>query len=138
MADTAAISESDRVMPVVPMFHVNAWGMPFVAMMLGATQVLPGPMMTPQVIAEMMDEYKVTISAGGSTRWLGLLKILEKGTYDTSSLRSIIYGGSASRKNMMPALDTDDNIPFMHAYHMTETTHFPTLARLKSYQTDLP
>lgn len=138
MADTAAISESDRVMPVVPMFHVNAWGMPFVAMMLGATQVLPGPMMTPQVIAEMMGEYKVTISAGVPTIWLGLLQVLEKGTYDTSSLRAILCGGSAAPKSMIRAFETDFNIPFMHAYGMTETTPLVTLARLKSYQTDLP
>lgn len=138
MADTAAISESDRVMPVVPMFHVNAWGMPFVAMMLGATQVLPGPMMTPQIIAEMMDEYKVTISAAVPTIWLGLLQVFEKGTYDTSSLRAILCGGSAAPKSMIRAFEADFNIPFMHAYGMTETTPLVTLARLKSYQTDLP
>ncbi len=138
MADTAAISESDSVMPVVPMFHVNAWGMPFVATMLGATQVLPGPRMTPQIIAEMMDKYDVTISAGVPTIWLGLLQELNKGTYDTSSLRAILCGGSAAPKFMIKAFESDFNIPFMHAYGMTETTPLVTLARLKSYQVDLP
>lgn len=138
MADTAAISESDSVMPVVPMFHVNAWGMPFVATMLGATQVLPGPRMTPQIIAEMMEKYEVTISAGVPTIWLGLLQELNKGTYDTSSLRAILCGGSAAPKFMIKAFESDFNIPFMHAYGMTETTPLVTLARLKSYQVDLP
>lgn len=138
LADTAAISESDRVMPVVPMFHVNAWGMPFVSTMLGATQVLPGPMMSPKVIAEMMDKYDVTISAGVPTIWLGLLQELQKGTYDTSSLRAILCGGSAAPKFMIKAFESDFDIPFMHAYGMTETTPIVTLARLKSYQTDLP
>lgn len=58
MTDTAAISESDSVMPVVPMFHANAWGMPFVSVMLGANQVMPGPMMTPKIIAEMIENIK--------------------------------------------------------------------------------
>ncbi len=137
MADTAAISESDRVMPVVPMFHANAWGMPFVSTMLGATQVLPGPMMTPQIIAEMIDKYDVTISAGVPTIWLGLLQELEKGIYDTSHLRAILCGGSAAPKSMIRSYETDFNIPFIHAYGMTETTPIVTLARLKSYQTDL-
>src|SRR5699024_10940667 len=74
MADTAAISESDRLMPVVPMFHVNAWGMPIVATMLVTTQVLPGPLMTPKIIAKMMYQYDVTISACISTIWIGLLQ----------------------------------------------------------------
>src|SRR5699024_11972386 len=78
MAYTAAISESDRLMPVVPMFNVNAWGMPFVATMLGTTQVLPGPLMTPKIIAEMMEKYEVTRSAGVRTSGLGLLQELIK------------------------------------------------------------
>lgn len=137
MADTAAISESDRLMPVVPMFHVNAWGMPFVATMLGTTQVLPGPLMTPKIIAEMMEKYEVTISAGVPTIWLGLLQELNQGSYDTSSLRAILCGGSAAPKSMIRSFESDHNIPFMHAYGMTETTPIVTLARLKSYQTDL-
>jgi len=138
MADTAALSESDSIMPVVPMFHANAWGMPFAATMLGSTQVFPGPMMTPKIIAEMMDEYKVTISAGVPTIWLGLLQELEKGDYDTSHLRAILCGGSAAPKGLIRSFESDYGIPFIHAYGMTETTPLVTLARLKSYQTDLP
>ncbi len=138
MADTAAISESDSVMPVVPMFHANAWGMPFVSVMLGANQVMPGPMMTPKIIAEMMEKYKVTISAGVPTIWLGLLQELESKSYDTSHLRAILCGGSAAPKGMIRSYESKFNIPFIHAYGMTETTPIVTLARLKSYQMDLP
>lgn len=138
MADTAAISESDNVMPVVPMFHANAWGMPFVSVMLGANQVMPGPMMTPKIIAEMMEKYQVTISAGVPTIWLGLLQELESKSYDTSHLRAILCGGSAAPKGMIRSYESKFNIPFLHAYGMTETTPIVTIARLKSYQMDLP
>lgn len=138
LADTAAISESDILMPVVPMFHANAWGMPFVCTMLGTTQVFPGPMMTPKVIAELIDAEKVTITAGVPTIWLGLLKELEEGDYDTSSLRAVVCGGSAAPLGMIRAFETKYNIPFIHAYGMTETTPLATLSRLKSYQQALP
>lgn len=138
MADSAALSESDIAMPVVPMFHVNAWGVPFAATWLGTTQVLPGPMMTPKVIAELIETYQVTITAGVPTIWLGLLHELEKGNYNMKSLRAILCGGSAAPKGMIRAFESDFGIPFIHAYGMTETTPLVTLARLKSYQTNLP
>src|SRR5699024_9618301 len=71
------------------------------------------------------------------TIWLGLLQELNQGSYDTSSLRAILCGGSAAPKSMIRAFESIHNIPFMHAYGMTETTPIVTLARLKSYQTDL-
>lgn len=137
MADTAAISESDVAMPVVPMFHVNAWGLPFVSTWLGTTQVLPGPMMTPKILAELIEAHKVTITAGVPTIWLGLLNELEKGNYDTSSLRAVLCGGSAAPKGIIQAFESKFGIPFIHAYGMTETTPLVTLSRLKSYQQDL-
>ena len=82
LADTAAISESDVAMPVVPMFHVNAWGMPFAATWFGTKQVLPGPMFTPKVLAELIETETVTIAAGVPTIWLGLLQELEENRYD--------------------------------------------------------
>src|SRR5699024_11870781 len=79
--------------------------LPFVATMLGTTQVLPGPLMTPKIIAEMMEKYEVTISAGVPTIWLGLLQELNQGSYDTSSLRAILCGGSAAPKSMIRAFE---------------------------------
>ncbi len=138
LADTTALSESDIVMPVVPMFHVNAWGLPFAAAWFGTTQVMPGPFFTPQILAQLIEEYKVTLTAGVPTIWLGLLKELEQGTYDTSSLRAVICGGSAAPKGMIHTFESKYKIPFIHAYGMTETSPLVVLSRLKSYQQDLP
>ncbi|MRG86135.1 long-chain fatty acid--CoA ligase [Salinibacillus xinjiangensis] len=139
LADAAAISESDVCMPVVPMFHANAWGMPFASTWLGSTQVLPGPKFTPALLAELIDQENVTITAGVPTIWLGLLKELETGEkeYDMSSLRAVLCGGSAAPLGMIRKFETKYNIPFIHAYGMTETTPLVTLSRLKSYQDDL-
>ncbi|SFB07808.1 MULTISPECIES: long-chain fatty acid--CoA ligase [unclassified Bacillus (in: firmicutes)] len=137
LADTAGISESDTCMPVVPMFHANAWGLPFACTWFGTTQVLPGPQFTPKLIADFIESEKVTLAAGVPTIWLGLLNELEKGTYDTSSLRSILCGGAAAPRGMIKAFETKFKIPFLHAYGMTETTPLVTVSRLKSYQTEL-
>ena len=137
LADTAALSENDICMPVVPMFHANAWGMPFAATWFGTTQVLPGPQFTPKLLAELIEKEKVTLTAGVPTIWLGLLNELEKGEYDTSSLRSIICGGSAAPRGMIKAFESKYQIPFLHAYGMTETTPLATVSRLKSYQSNL-
>ncbi|WP_088036057.1 long-chain fatty acid--CoA ligase [Evansella clarkii] len=138
LADTAALSESDRCMPVVPMFHANAWGLPFAATWLGTTQVLPGPQFTPKLLAEFIESEKVTVTAGVPTIWLGLLKELDEGNYDTSSVRAVLCGGSAAPSGMIKAYETKYKMPFLHAYGMTETSPLVTLSRLKSYQEDLP
>jgi len=137
-ADTVAVSESDTVMPVVPMFHVNAWGMPFVATWLGANQVMPGPRFTPKILAELIQDEKVTMTAGVPTIWLGLLKELEENSYRTDSLRAVVCGGSAAPLSMIKTFEQKYNVPFLHAYGMTETSPLATVSRLKSYQEDLP
>ncbi|WP_211274944.1 long-chain fatty acid--CoA ligase [Bacillus marinisedimentorum] len=137
LADSAAISESDRVMPVVPMFHANAWGMPFAAVWFGSTQIMPGPQFTPKVLAELIDQEKVTLTAGVPTIWLGLLKELEEGNYETSSLRAVLCGGSAAPKGMIKTFESKYSIPFIHAYGMTETSPLVVLSRLKSNQENL-
>ncbi len=138
LTDSAAVSESDVTMPVVPMFHANAWGLPFAALWFGANQVLPGPMVTPKLLAELIENEGVTLTAGVPTIWLALMKELESGSYDTSSLRAILCGGSAAPKAMIRTFETKFKIPFIHAYGMTETSPLVTLSRLKSYQTELP
>src|SRR5699024_10795851 len=138
LADTAAVSESDVCMPVVPMFHVNAWGVPFAATWMGSTQVLPGPMPTPEVLAHLIESKQVTVTAGVPTIWLGLLNELETKDYNTSSLQRVICGGAAAPKGMIRMFETKYEIPFIHAYGMTETTPLVILSRLKSHQKDLP
>lgn len=137
MADGGSLSEADIAMPVVPMFHVNAWGLPFAAVWLGTTLVMPGPFFTPQLLAELIESEKVTLAAGVPTIWLGLLKELESKKYDTSSLRAVLCGGSAAPKSIVKAFEEKFDIPFIHAYGMTETSPLVVLSRLKSYQTNL-
>lgn len=137
MVDTVGLSESDVAMPVVPMFHVNAWGMPFAATWFGTTQVLPGPYPTPQILAELIEEHKVTVTAGVPTIWMGLLKVLEQGKYNMESLRGVLCGGSAAPKGLIKTFEETHGIPFFHAYGMTETTPLVTVSKLKSYQSDL-
>lgn len=136
-ADTLALSEKDRMLPVVPMFHVNAWGIPFAATWFGSTQVYPGPNMTPTIIADLIEKEKVTITAGVPTIWLGLLKVLEEGKHTLESLRALISGGAPAPMEMIRKFEMTYGIPFLHAYGMTETSPLVTVSRLKSYQEDL-
>ncbi|QOR67396.1 long-chain fatty acid--CoA ligase [Cytobacillus suaedae] len=137
LTDCSGLSENDVSMPVVPMFHVNAWGLPFAATWFGSTQVMPGPYFTPKIIAELIESEKVTMTAGVPTIWLGLLNELEQGNYDTSSITRILCGGSAAPKGMIKAFEMKYKIPFVHAYGMTETSPLVVLSRLKSYQQNL-
>ncbi|PWA08785.1 fatty-acid--CoA ligase [Pueribacillus theae] len=137
LADTMALSESDVAMHVVPMFHVNAWGFPFAAVWFGATQVLPGPNFTPEIIAKLIESERVTMTAGVPTVWIGLLNELESKDYDTTSLRCIVCGGSAAPEGLIRTYEEKYNIPFLQAYGATETSPVATVSRLKSYQQDL-
>jgi fatty-acyl-CoA synthase len=137
LADSIGMSEKDIALAIVPMFHANAWGMPFAGVWFGTSLVLPGPNFTPKLIAELIQEEKVTISAGVPTIWLGLLKELEEGTYDMSSLRGLLCGGSAAPKGMIRAYEQKYKIPFMHGYGMTETSPLVVISTLKSYQEEL-
>lgn len=138
LADSTAISERDVALPVVPMFHVNAWGMPFASVWFGTKMVLPGPYFTPKILAELIETEKVTIAAGVPTIWLGLLKELEEGSHDTSSIRAVLCGGSAAPKSMIRTFEQKYGIPFLHAYGMTETSPLVFISKPKSYQENLP
>ncbi|MGM9988433.1 MAG: long-chain fatty acid--CoA ligase [Bacillaceae bacterium] len=137
LADTFAISEGDICMPVVPMFHVNAWGLPFACTWFGTTQVLPGPLFTPKILAELISTYRVTLAAGVPTIWMAFLKELEEQEYDITSLRGLICGGSAVPLGMIRAYEQKYHIPFIHAYGMTEASPVVTVSRLKSYDYEL-
>lgn len=134
LADSLGIRESDIAMPVVPMFHVNAWGMPFAAVNFGTTQVLPGPMFTPQLLLDLIEQEKVTLTAGVPTIWLGVLNEQEHNPRDLSSLRVIVCGGSASPKGLIRAFEEKYKVPFIVGYGMTETT---PLVSLSTYTTEM-
>ena len=122
VVDAAAVSESDRVMPVVPMFHANAWGLCQAAVMAGADLVMPGPKMQPKAIAELMEGEKVTLAAGVPTIWMGVLPEL-KGR-DLSSLRDIVCGGSAVPQSLSEAYREQVGLPILQAWGMTETARW--------------
>jgi len=134
LADSLGLRENDVSMPVVPMFHVNAWGMPFAAVNFGTTQVLPGPMFTPSLLLDLIEKEKVTITAGVPTIWLGVLKELEQNKRDISSLRVIVCGGAASPKGLIQTFEEKYNVPFIVGYGMTETT---PIVSLSTYTSDM-
>ncbi len=138
MADSFALSEADTFMPVVPMFHVLAWGTPFASVMLGTKLVFPGPHMQPRDLAELVQAEKVTLTAGVPSLWFGILNLLEKEHYDMSSLRGMIVGGAAAPQSMIEGFEKKHGLNVIHAWGMTELSPLGTVSRLKSYQTDLP
>ncbi|MBB5149654.1 MULTISPECIES: long-chain fatty acid--CoA ligase [Ureibacillus] len=136
LADGMGITERDIIMPVVPMFHVNAWGMPFAAVNYGSTQVLPGPHFTPSLLLDLIEQEKVTLTAGVPTIWLGVLQEQEKNPRDISSLKAIVSGGSASPKGLIQAFEDKYNVPYVIGYGMTETTPLVSLSNYTSAMED--
>ena len=139
MTDTLGISERDVLLPVVPMFHVNAWGMPFAAALTGAKVVFPGPNLQPETLVELMAREKVTLAGGVPTIWLGILALLDAnpGKWDLSSVRTMIVGGSAAPPAMMDGFQKRHGLTVTHAWGMTETSPIGSLARLKNTMRDL-
>ncbi|MCH6553720.1 MAG: AMP-binding protein [Acidobacteria bacterium] len=138
MTDSFGLSENDVVMPVVPMFHAMAWGLPFAATFLGCRQVFPGAHLQPRDLAELIQDERITLTAGVPTLWLGLLGLLEKERYDLSSLRTMPVGGAAAPRVMIEDYQKKFGVPITHAWGMTETTPLGTVSRLKSYMHDWP
>ncbi len=137
MADSLGLMERDVFLPVVPMFHVMAWGTPFACTMIGAKQVFPGPHLQPRDLAELIQAEKVTFTAGVPTIWLGILGLLEKERYDLSSLRQMVVGGAAAPQWMIEGFEKKHGLRVTHAWGMTETQPLGTVANLKSYQDNL-
>ena len=134
------VYERDCVMPVVPMFHVNAWGIPYIAPMLGAKTVYPGPRMDAASLAEGLAQERVTLTAGVPTVWLGLLNELDAnpGKYDLTALRTIMVGGSALPRSLMEGFEERHGIRLVHAWGMTETTPIGTVSWLRHDHHDAP
>ena len=130
IADAAGVSERDTIMPVVPMFHANAWGLCQAAVMAGSNLAMPGPKMQPQAIAELMEGEKVTLAAGVPTIWMGVLPEL-KGR-DLSHLREVLCGGSAVPQALSERYREQIGLPILQAWGMTETSPVATTGRIKS------
>jgi fatty-acyl-CoA synthase len=117
-------------MPVVPMFHVNAWGMPFTMTAAGAKHVYPGPSPDPEDLAHLIEEEGVTITSGVPTVWLGLMDYADEHGLDLSSLDTVIVGGSAAPESMIRWFD-DRDVELLHAWGMTEMSPIGSVAQVK-------
>ena len=122
--DTMGVRERDVVLPIVPMFHANCWGTPYTATLVGATQVHTGVRPDPQVVCNLIESEKVTLSLGVPTIWVGVLDHIERTgkKYDFSSLREIASGGSAVPISLIQAYKAKLDVDLVQAYGMTEAT----------------
>ena len=132
--DTFAVAERDVAMPVVPMFHANAWGLPYAALLAGASLVFPGPNMTPEAIADVLERHRVTITAGVPTIWMGVLPLL-KGR-DLTALDRVVCGGSAVPRSLSEGYREVIGVPIRHAWGMTETSPVATTGAPRSQYDD--
>jgi fatty-acyl-CoA synthase len=137
---TLGISESDTVLPVVPMFHANAWGFPFTCTLVGATQVFPGPHLDPESLLDAFEQEGVTITGGVPTIWMGILAALdaEPKRWDLSRLRAMIVGGSAAPHAMIEGFEQRHRLHVCHAWGMTEMAPLGTVSELSSREAALP
>tara|TARA_R110002096_G_scaffold16898_9_gene57934 strand:- start:55684 stop:57303 length:1620 start_codon:yes stop_codon:yes gene_type:complete len=128
--DGLAISAKDTAMPVVPMFHVNAWGVPYIAAATGSKLVLPGPGMDGPSLVSLIDGEGVTLALGVPTIWLGLLNALEAAGSKAPTLKRTVVGGSALPPSMIPIFRDKYGVELIHAWGMTETSPLGTLNQL--------
>jgi len=132
MVDGLGASERDTILPVVPMFHANAWGLAHAAVAAGANLIMPGPDLSGKAIADLIVEERATIAAGVPTIWMGVLPEL-KGR-DTSSLRAIPCGGSAVPRALSEAYRQQTGLPILQAWGMTETSPLAAVCHLDGDQ----
>mgnify|MGYP002761291500 FL=1 len=124
------ISHHDTVMPVVPMFHINAWGLPYAATAAGAAQVYPGPSPESADLVTLIEDEGVTLTAGVPTVWLGVLDYLQDTDADLSTLERIVVGGAAPPERLIRAFD-DRGVEVVHGWGMTETAPVGAVSHLK-------
>lgn len=137
MPDAMGISSRDVVLPVVPMFHANAWGLAQAAPMNGATLVMPGPKLDGASIYELLDTERVTFTAAVPTVWLMLLQYLEETGRDLPYLRRVVIGGSACPRAMTRKFQDVYDVEVIHAWGMTEMSPLGSLGSLKPEYVDL-
>jgi fatty-acyl-CoA synthase len=138
LPDSLNCSARDVILPVVPMFHVNAWGLPYIACMVGAKLVFPGPALDGQSLHELIEDEQVTLSAGVPTVWQGLLAHVDaiKGSF--SSMKRTIIGGAPCPTAMTAAFQERHHVDVVHAWGMTELSPVGTVCSFKAHQVSLP
>jgi fatty-acyl-CoA synthase len=131
LPDAMGLSARDCVLPVVPMFHVNAWGIPYAAAMTGCKLVFPGAALDGKSVHELMESERVTLSAGVPTVWLMLLNHMKAGGLKFSTMRRTVIGGSACPPAMIKSFRDDYGVTVLHAWGMTEMSPLGTVCNLK-------
>src|SRR3989454_2673064 len=129
LADALAISNADRVMPVVPMFHANAWGLPHASAFVGADIVRPGRFLQPEPLARLIEQERVTVAAAVPTIWSDLLRYADEHKPDLSSLRVVPCGGSAVPLELMKGWQERHGVYVLQAWGMTETSPVGSVSR---------
>jgi fatty-acyl-CoA synthase len=131
LPDVKDISARDTLLPVVPMFHANTWGMAYTATMIGAGLVLPGPKLDAVSVLDLLADERVTVTAGVPTVWMAVLQALdaEPERWDLSALRQLVVGGSAAPQSMLRGFDRH-GLTIVHAWGMTETSPLGSVCRL--------
>jgi fatty-acyl-CoA synthase len=129
--DALGLSNMETILPVVPMFHVNAWGIPYAAAMCGAKMVMPGARMDGESLYELMESEQVTLSAGVPTIWMMLLGYMKENNKKFSSMKRTVIGGAAAPRAMIETFEKDYNVNVIHAWGMTEMSPLGTACNLK-------
>jgi fatty-acyl-CoA synthase len=134
------LSEEDAILPVVPMFHANAWGYPYLAAMLGTKLVYPGQFLDPESLLDDFEQERVTLSAGVPTIWLGILHLLDTnpGKWDLSAMKGMLVGGSAAPRAMIAGFKERHGIQIIHGWGMTETSPVASTSQLLGDLHDAP
>ena len=138
LPDSMCISARDAILPVVPMFHVNAWGIPYSAAMAGAKLVFPGPALDGKSVYELIEAEGVTFAAGVPTVWQMLLGHMKPAGLKFSQLNRTVIGGSACPPAMIDAFREDYQVDVLHAWGMTELSPLGTVCTLKNKHLSLP
>ncbi|MBV8123221.1 MAG: fatty-acid--CoA ligase [Burkholderiaceae bacterium] len=138
LPDALNLSSRDTVLPVVPMFHVNAWGLPYAACMVGAKVVFPGAQLDGASLHELFESERVTVSAGVPTVWQGLLTHVEAHGLNFSTMRRTVIGGSACSPAMIRSFEEQYRVQVLHAWGMTELSPLGTVCILQPKHAELP
>jgi fatty-acyl-CoA synthase len=137
-SDALGVKGADAILPVVPMFHANAWSLAFLGPMIGAKLVMPGPKLDGPSIYELLESEKVTMTAAVPTVWLALLQHLETTGKRLSHLKRVVIGGSAAPRAMIETFETKYGVEVAHAWGMTEMSPIGTVGTLKAGMESLP
>jgi 3-(methylthio)propionyl---CoA ligase len=132
LPDSMRLSAEDVVLPVVPMFHANAWGLAYACPLVGAKLVFPGAALDGKSLYELFEGEKVTFSAGVPTVWLGLLQFMAETNHRFGTLKRTVIGGSACPPAMIRAFETEHGVEVLHAWGMTEMSPLGTVSQLKA------